>query len=112
MHLDCFVQILKGIEEIREHQRAGQHGEAAPVPAHHMINGQNAMLWPARTGRKFCLDLMTAMFKKTEMGDRLAIISQTARKRTKKSTLPADKVCNKSLSSQSYLYSLPINFAD
>jgi len=55
---------------------------------------------------------MIAMFKKEEMADNVAIISQTARNRTKKSTLPADKVCNKSLSSQSYLYSLPINFAE
>jgi len=73
--VDCFAQILKQIEEIQQHQRSGQQGEAASVPAHHMVNGQNVMLWPARTGRKFCLDLMTAMFNKEEMGDGLAIIS-------------------------------------
>jgi len=39
--VDCFVQILKGIEEIRQHQRAGHQGEAAPVLAHYMVNGQN-----------------------------------------------------------------------
>jgi len=50
--------------------------EEEEVPAHHIINGQNVVLWPVRDGQQFDLDLMTMMFKKEEMVGHLCFKSK------------------------------------
>ena len=79
------------LKQILETRQQPQNNE---TPAHHIVNGSNAMLWTVRDARQFSIDLMTAMFKKEEMAGHLAFISAAGQKKTKKTTLPREKVCS------------------
>ena len=60
------------------------------VPDHHIINGENVMLWPVRDGQQFGLDLMSALFTKKEMIGHLCFTSK--QRPSPKPKLPQDKV--------------------
>jgi len=62
------------------------------IPAHHIVNGSNAMLQTVRDARQFAINLMTAMFTKEEIAGHLAFISAAGLK--KKTALPREKVCS------------------
>ena len=86
-----FTQILEELSVIKRMMKPQCQEQS--VPAHHMVNGQNAMLWTVRDGRAFALTLMTAIFDKDKMAGRLCFISSAGRKRTNKELLPQDEVC-------------------
>ena len=49
------------------------------VPVHHIINGENVMMWPAKYENKFALDLMSKLFEKEEIAGHICFKSTGAR---------------------------------
>jgi len=89
------MQMLKELLQMKRTLESivSQRQDESPIPAHHIVNGQNVMLWAVRDGRAFALSLMDVIFKKEEMAGHLCFISAAGRKRTNKATLPTEKVC-------------------
>lgn len=64
--------------------------EADEVPAHHIIDGENVMLWLPSHANKFALDLMGKMFTREEMAGHLC--SKDPKRNSPRPLLPREKV--------------------
>jgi len=89
-----YFQILKRLDDINEKldmilaQKSTVMSE--PVPDHHIIDGENVMLWVPTSASKFALDLLAKLFSKEELAGHICFSSSS--RPSKRILLPKDKV--------------------
>ena len=91
-----YFQILKRLDNINEKldmilaQKSTVTSE--PVPDHHIIDGENVMLWVPTSASKFALDLLAKLFSKEELAGSIKFCFSSSSPPSNGTLLPKDKV--------------------